>query len=83
MEPFHTQWHFSKEVLIICLAMVAAPFKEKENRHSMHPISILSLNRRISFINVGKYKKEYRKVTDSGRDRRSGRIFRVLFFQTI
>ena len=27
--------------------------------------------------------KEYRKVTDSGRDRRSGRIFRVLFFQTI
>ena len=28
-------------------------------------------------------KKEYRKVTDSGRDRRSGRIFRVLFFQTI
>ena len=29
------------------------------------------------------YIKEYRKVTDSGRDRRSGRIFRVLFFQTI
>ena len=27
----------------------------------MHPINILSLNRRISFINAGKYKKEYRK----------------------
>ena len=24
----------------------------------MHPINILSLNRRISFINAGKYKKE-------------------------
>lgn len=29
MEPFHTQWHFSKEVLILYLAMVAAPFKGK------------------------------------------------------
>ncbi len=28
----------------------------------MHPINILSLNRRISFINAGKYKKEYRKA---------------------
>ena len=30
----------------------------------MHPINILSLNRRISFINVGKYKKEYRKARE-------------------
>ncbi len=28
----------------------------------MHPINILTLNRRISFINVGKYRKEYRKA---------------------
>ena len=28
----------------------------------MHPINILTLNRRIAFINVGKYKKEYRKA---------------------
>ena len=27
----------------------------------MHPINILSLNRRISFINVGKYKKNIEK----------------------
>lgn len=30
----------------------------------MHPINILSLNCRISFINVGKYKKEYRKAME-------------------
>ena len=30
----------------------------------MHPINILSLNRRISFINAGKYKKEYRKALE-------------------
>ena len=30
----------------------------------MHPINILTLNRRISFINVGKYKKEYRKAME-------------------
>jgi len=28
----------------------------------MHPINILSLNYRISSINAGKYKKEYRKA---------------------
>ena len=30
----------------------------------MHPINILTLNRRISFINVGKYRKEYRKAKE-------------------
>ncbi|CAG9866889.1 hypothetical protein BOVAC1_1244 [Bacteroides ovatus] len=43
---------------------MAAPFGIKENRHNMHPINILSLNRRISFINAGKYKKEYRKAME-------------------
>ncbi len=27
----------------------------------MHPINILTLNRRISFINVGKYRKNIEK----------------------
>ena len=30
----------------------------------MHPINILTLNRRISFINGDKYKKEYRKAME-------------------